>query len=659
MLMTLSLAGCRASPIISCNTGTVDIRPPSPPFQLCFNDRCKTFNHSAAVMRYELVPFPHTLNYRIMLRSESVLVQRICDAAPFCDNAAKILSKSLIGNPYCWPVGAIISATFRPAAFTPAASSLALLVALFAALTSPCQDGYMRHSVDLICSQQNFCHYEYKQEILFNSVQSSLCVLLRQRNSTVGYVKVTRTAETLFCQKISHFWTRDTTNAVQQVTRCRGMGSCYGDKCETVAPTEIIPELNSTIVHPGYTACSLQCSGVNCICAIPFRACSFYRVSHIPVSPLVYEIFECSAWVPRITLDIEIDLFSVRKKGQLSLAPYATKEFANFKFTVISLQTPEQGLHQKYVQASNETLAVPANFLFPIACATQQQARFNFSTCNNLHYCDCDVSGIKPSCRCPHNTIEQLRRNSENVLPISAPQIEILRGENTVFARTNNSEVTIAIASKNHLQRAQYHVDIPCSVHMQKLNGCYSCSHGSSVMVSCFASMKSWTTISCANSIFSVECTPENKTTMIRMTFDSAVVKTKCESICGNRTISVELNGILHYVSYQGPVDIFLTNSSTKIPQLDWFDDAHLPDLYPLWLVLITHWKITLVMTIILAIVVLLTYIFGPIVLITLAKLLASATVFSIKTAWVILKNTASGLLSCVRSIKSLRRMYQ
>ncbi|KAK6015876.1 hypothetical protein OSTOST_18649 [Ostertagia ostertagi] len=463
MLMTVNIAKCDETERILCSQGIVTIYPKTTPFEICLSNNCRTFNESFESLQYALRPSPHPTEWLITLRSGDFLSQRSCVPPPYCNTVANLFSKALIGNPHCWPAGAILSigvfcyviislvllvlwlifrkkeptktvvatstnivlsttssmrenrpfslANFRPASPSSMVTVLLVTILLLVALGSACQDGYMRHSVDITCSQHNECHYEYKREILFNSIQTSLCVQLRHENKSVGNIKIERVSEHLTCQKVSYFWTRETRYQVDRVTRCRGMGSCNHDTCESLHPSAIIPELNATAQYPGYTYCSTQCSGVDCICLIPWyiprRVCTFFRISHIPTSQRVYEIFGCAAWRPKITLKISIEMYNARENGTISLIPYQTKEFAHFNFTVISTHTPELGLHEKYAQTDNETLIVPIDHIFAVTCLTYDKSISNFSLCTNARYCDCDATGVTPSCRCPYNTFEQ------------------------------------------------------------------------------------------------------------------------------------------------------------------------------------------------------------------------------------------------------------
>ncbi|VDL68015.1 unnamed protein product, partial [Nippostrongylus brasiliensis] len=153
-------------------------------------------------------------------------------------------------------------------------------------------------------------------------------------------------------------------------TRCRGMGSCTDKKCETMQPTEVPPDLNDETPTPAYTACSLQCTGVNCLCAIPFRACTFYRLKHMPLSEKIFEIFRCTAWQPIVMIEISVQVYNHHRKGVISLLPYTTKKYGDLTLSVVSIQTPFMNI-QRFALSENETFALPDDIDFAVACSSQ------------------------------------------------------------------------------------------------------------------------------------------------------------------------------------------------------------------------------------------------------------------------------------------------
>ncbi|KAK6032146.1 zinc knuckle [Ostertagia ostertagi] len=429
-------------------------------------------------------------------------------------------------------------ASFKPALLPPALS-VAMLTCL-GLITGgySCQEGYMRHSAELKCTQRHECHYEFRHELMFNRVTQHLCILLRHENSTVGYKKIRRTSVRFECQKESLFWTRETKHAIRSVTRCRGLGSCIDTTCETLNPDQIVPELNDSVPSPGYTACSIQCSGIDCICPFPIRACTFYSVRHVPVSQSSFEIFRCSGWQPLVTFEISLQAYKMRKQQKIALLPYSSKQLGNFNLLLNSVGSTQFSHSQKFALSQKDTFAIPDSFVFPIQCDSKQKAERNFSYCRNMHFCDCDVSGVTPNCRCPHNELSALRRNPQYRLPVSTPYASILREANTIIAETDQRETTVVITSKQRFEGAHLNIDTPCTIQAGILEGCYSCHQGSQISIACYSSIPSWTTIVCAHHIFSIECSPANRTSTIKITFDRAVVSSHCYTICGGNNVT-------------------------------------------------------------------------------------------------------------------------
>ncbi|KAK6062262.1 hypothetical protein COOONC_00061 [Cooperia oncophora] len=689
-----------------CANGVVEISPPPPPFQLCFDNICKKISTNESQLRYVLPPSPvHDLT-KVKLISEHVIGTRLCRTAPFCEHVSNFLSKSLLANPHCWPSGALFSVAviafsvitglslllwlfFRKkptqgtsttdttqielqvnttqqehAPFTLSSFTPALLQPSHAMDSLPLRWSPLRYplvkTVDLTCTQLNACHYEYRREILFNKVTTSLCVQLRHANISVGYIKVQRRPLRLECLKNTLFWTRDTKYYVRHMTRCRGMGSCTDTRCETLAPNDSIPELRQFGVDPGYTACSIQCSGVNCVCVLPFRACTFYRVAHTPISSQPYEIFTCQAWKPTVHLDVSVRLYNTQYDENLALQPYLTREFAHFAFTVISIQKPHISFHQKFARSDSETIELSEDFSFPVTCHSESQARTNFSTCTNMHFCDCDVSGFEPSCRCPHDSLNSLRNSSNFLLPLSTPHIALSSRNSTVIAESDESEIILAITSHMRLDDAHLRIKTPCAVQAGSLEGCYNCKQGSKVNISCHTYQPSWTTIVCEHNIFSIECSPDNKTTTVKMTWDRAIVASKCYTICDNRNISVEIHGVLYYHSHQDRFkDVFLHNSIRHIPQTDWFKDAHIPDFSPLWKVAVEHWKVSIAAISVVAIGILLSYLLGPVVILSSLRALIQIIALAIPLITATIHLLIKSVTACAHGLHNLRSRLQ
>lgn len=173
-----------------------------------------------------------------------------------------------------------------------------------------------------------------------------------------------------------------------------------------------------------------------------------------------------------VNLDVAISMYNFKKEVELSLLPCYTQTFSNLTFTVISIQKPHIDLSKRFAISSDTAVILPDNFRFPIMCHSKEQAQFNFSSCANTLFCDCDLSGHMPSCHCLHGELSTLIRYHDNLLPLSSARLAISRDSNALIAETDESETTVVISSRQRLESAHLNIDILCEVHTGTLYGC-------------------------------------------------------------------------------------------------------------------------------------------------------------------------------------------
>ncbi|KAK6048317.1 hypothetical protein COOONC_14178 [Cooperia oncophora] len=286
----------------------------------------------------------------------------MCPRSKFCDDKA-MFTFSLLGNPHCWPFGAILTAVcivatavllvvlsmavkkalrkgdsqstpksrnqrpefrtlvdMRPSQF--------VVIALLALTTIPpdtlaCQETHMRHSAELICNDSNMCTIEYEREFLFNKLHREACVYLKYRNQTIGNLNITVEKTRQNCNKETLFYTRDTSPRVFSEKRCPFMGSCHGDTCFNLRTNDSVPELREAEVYPGYSKCSETCGGIICGClGLPLTGCLFYRVAHIPLDNDVYHVYRCPSWNPEVHVRIRSTIAGKKTAQSVQLHPY-------------------------------------------------------------------------------------------------------------------------------------------------------------------------------------------------------------------------------------------------------------------------------------------------------------------------------------------------
>ncbi|KAK6750546.1 hypothetical protein RB195_002489 [Necator americanus] len=424
---------------IKCNEGRVEIVPPSSRFELCINAMCRIMSNVSKSYIFELEKSSLDENSTITLRSEcesSVVFSTMqCEPPDFCEKSALLMSKDLIGNPHCWPLGAIITLTvlvylsinsimliiwlikctrnakrkgtpnstseeetipmrtFNPHPIN-IPSALLICVALLALASKviTCQHGYMRHSVEVVCENRGNCTYNYNEEVLFNRINSNLCIQLNHANKTIGLIKIRSRPMKLSCSKVSLFFTRETKLKIYHTTRCSQMGSCTQSKCSRIRLDEVIPEFKRSSPYPGYSICGSTCGGIACGCFLPFPACTFLRIAHVPKkTQTVFEVVSCMEWQPVIQIDVDFMLYNKGKLKSFSLQPYVTQKYDELSLTVISLQKPHSPLMDKrFAVTPMKAMMLPDHYQLPVECESEASVLDAFVNCTNRMICSCE-----------------------------------------------------------------------------------------------------------------------------------------------------------------------------------------------------------------------------------------------------------------------------
>ncbi|CAJ0588713.1 unnamed protein product [Cylicocyclus nassatus] len=85
------------------------------PYQVCAEDFCKTFDspHYNETVRFppSIVLHEHKVQWKLSINNAIDIMEAMCPSAPFCESVDCLFCTSLIFNPECWPVGAIIALT--------------------------------------------------------------------------------------------------------------------------------------------------------------------------------------------------------------------------------------------------------------------------------------------------------------------------------------------------------------------------------------------------------------------------------------------------------------------------------------------------------------------------------------------------------------------
>ncbi|KHJ92975.1 integrase core domain protein [Oesophagostomum dentatum] len=280
-------------PHVECSSGKISIISSNTSFRVCFDNNCRKIDNAQQNLSYILPISPMNDRVKVAVQyhnSGNKTIEKLCERPDFC-KYNHILSKNLLGNPHCWPEGAIITTAVllyiiatvlliaiysvlkckrkntrdtleevqmnelertrnkNTQMFVPAPLpftkilAVGVLISLVIKNADACQHGYTRHTANLICNEKNVCFYEYNQELLFNRLIKEICIEITHSNKTIGFIKVIRKPIELTCAKTVEFYTKDTRVRVYHVERCAQAGSCSDKKCHRMAANETGPKM--------------------------------------------------------------------------------------------------------------------------------------------------------------------------------------------------------------------------------------------------------------------------------------------------------------------------------------------------------------------------------------------------------------------------------
>ncbi|KHJ85052.1 integrase core domain protein, partial [Oesophagostomum dentatum] len=303
------------------------------------------------------------------------------------------------------------------------------------------------------------------------------------------------------------------------------------------------------------------------------------------------------------------------------LSPYVPKKFGNLTFNVISVQEPySQLLNTRYAMSNSEAFIVPDQVKLPVKCGTHEMALNNFRNCTNNMICACEGAKTRATCNCPVDSIDSIRQEAANRLPLLTPTMELTAVNNSITAASDIGEVTVLVESNLLIDSSEFIIEQKCEINALNLTGCYSCQAGARINITCQTTSHTWITIDCGDQAFAVECDAKGKKSEIRLEFDRALVTQACSAVCNKKSIDLQLSGTLMYHPHFGKRSVFDIQSPLASPITGWFTDLHFPDIAPLVETIKEHWRVALAVFSTATVITVLTYLFGPVVVLAMIK---------------------------------------
>ncbi|KAK6735712.1 hypothetical protein RB195_018754 [Necator americanus] len=238
-------------------------------------------------------------------------------------------------------------------------------------------------------------------------------------------------------------------------------------------------------------------------------------------------------------------------------------------------------MDKRFAVTPMEAMMLPDHYQLPVECESEASALDAFVNCTNRMICSCENMKAPQTCQCPHDSLQNLRKEVLNVMPIRTPFTEIFSDSKEIYALSKQGEITLAIESNLLIGGTEFIINQPCEILVRGVKGCYSCSEGARIDFLCKSSINSWVTVQCENHVFPIECGPTNTSVQVILDFEYSVVSQVCHTSCDGKNVIFDLQETLLYHP-RSKRNLF---SQTEVQELDAKNSLlnfDLPDLNPL-----------------------------------------------------------------------------
>ncbi|EPB78661.1 Pao retrotransposon peptidase [Ancylostoma ceylanicum] len=417
-------------------------------------------------------------------------------------------------------------------------------------------------STEEVCTiQENkeTCTFNHATTITLQPLQQQTCLTLNDpEKRPMGMLTVKPDGIKFRCNKKIEFFTRDHQIVSESVHRCHRAGSCHSDECHHVKDTDALPEFSSEAnSRPGYTSCSSSCGCITCDgCFFCEPSCLFHRLYAIPTTPTIYSIFYCPSWELEVDAEISLQREDETTTSTIRLLPGRTSTWNNIRFSLIGTIVPQLPiLSSAFVTNGRQTSIVkPAyagqlqsNSVGQLQCPNLEAAK-QFECHFSRNLCTCTNALHKVSCTCYDGSVED--HMEALPLPQTSKNFLVFEKDRNIYAKTHvGSALQLHIVAQDLKITTVKHTS-HCQVEASDLSGCYSCTSGASLTLSCksdngevLANMK------CNEQTHVIRCTESGFINNILLMFDTSEVAADCTAACPGGIVNFTIKGLLAFVN--------------------------------------------------------------------------------------------------------------
>ncbi|KAK6016282.1 Pao retrotransposon peptidase [Ostertagia ostertagi] len=438
-----------------------------------------------------------------------------------------------------------------------------ILILFHSSTTKGCSETVAMTTGEEVCTikkDEETCTFNHATVITLQPLQQQTCLTLNDpQNLPMGMLTIKPEGIKFRCNRKDEFYTRDHKIVSESVHRCHRAGSCHADQCHEIKETDKLKEFSEVANDsPGYTSCSSSCGGLSCDgCFFSTPSCLFHRLYATPTSSTIYTVFQCPSW--ELEVDAEVTLQQedgTTAATTIHLLPGRTNTWNNIHFSLIGTIVPQLPILSSTFVTNGERTSIinPAyagqlqsHSVGQLQCSSYHAAE-QFNCYFSRNTCTCTTTVYSTTCTCSNGNIRD--RMAAQPLPQISKNFIIFESNKKFYARTNvGSAIKVQIVAENLRITSVKHIS-RCQVESSDLSGCYSCTTGASLTLSCTSDNDEvLAQVKCDQHSHVIRCTEAGFLNTIFLMFDSPTVTAYCTAACPGGTVNFTIKGSLAFVN--------------------------------------------------------------------------------------------------------------
>uniref|UniRef100_A0A914M8L7 Phlebovirus glycoprotein G2 fusion domain-containing protein n=1 Tax=Meloidogyne incognita TaxID=6306 RepID=A0A914M8L7_MELIC len=378
-----------------------------------------------------------------------------------------------------------------------------------------------------------------------------------EKGEILGALTFSLLSLTLNCNPKTLAFLRSYRINTKSVWRCPTTGSCTGSFCSSVGANTHVPEVVEVMKEPGASGCKESSALWSKGCGLPTASCHFYRWYAVPTSLDLFELFSCPTWDFNIKAMFQLTASSQTYDETAILQPGLTHHWLNTSITPIAVTNPPSPTLSTPFLTNGFSVALGQDVPRDLKCADAQSAlgfgcNISKDACRECH----PITDGSVECQCREFDGEAILADPEKRLPLNINRQTFLAEGESVQVEQPYSPIQVHFRMSN-FRLVNEITESTCRVSVTSIGGCYKCTTGVQIKLSCFANFGTTLAhIKCEDGISLVSrCSKEGIESTTNFAYNRSKIDTMCKVNCPGGKTPLHLQAQLLFIPIKWRLD--------------------------------------------------------------------------------------------------------